>query len=56
MAAICYSDQTSAFPTNEQLVGKKYLILMIDITKTERLVSVYTDRLMDIAKSTHYAD
>ena len=45
MAAICYSGPLSAVPTNVQLLGEKRTCVkfMIDISKTERLVCVYTE-------------
>ena len=54
MAAICYSGPISAIPTNEQLLDEKtlYAKFKIDISKTKRLVRVYTNgrtgRQMDI--------
>ena len=46
MAAICCRHPISAIPTNEQLLGEKRTCtkFQFDISKTQGLVRVYTDR------------
>ena len=46
MTAISYSRATSTVLMNERLFGEKWMCakLQIDISQTERLVRIYTDR------------
>ena len=54
MSAICYSGPISAVTTNEQLLMEKsmYSKFQNDISKTEGLVRVHTDRQTERAIST----
>ena len=54
MPAVCYSGLILVIPTNGQLLEEKKTCakLLLDISKSEWLIHVYTNRQMDMAQTT----